>query len=313
MARDLYEVLGVKKDADEDAIRKAYKKLAGKYHPDRNPGKENEDRFKEVNAAYEVVSDKDKRALYDEFGEESTKQGFDAERARMMRNFGGGRGGGGRGAGRGGSVSFQDIFGGGAGDFGDSFGDIFGQRVGGARGRARRAPDTEAQVTIDFVSALKGTMVELSSADGRDPVTVRIPPGAADGSRLRIAGQGVKIQGAPPGDILLTVHVAPHAHFKREGDDLHLDLPITVVEAYEGAKVRVPTPDGDVTMKVPPRTQSGQVTRLRGKGVSRRGKNAGDLYVRFQVTVPKSDAPEVAQAIEALREHVEDPRGDIKL
>ncbi|HTJ81634.1 MAG TPA: DnaJ C-terminal domain-containing protein, partial [Polyangiaceae bacterium] len=269
MARDLYDVLGVTKDADEDAIRKAYRKLAAKYHPDRNPGKENEDRFKEINAAYEVVSDKDKRALYDEFGEESTKQGFDAERARMMKNFSrrGGRGGGG------GSVSFQDIFGGGAGDFGDAFGDLFG-RAGGPRQRApRRAPDMEAQVQIDFVSALKGTMVELSSPDGEEPVKVRIPPGAADGSRLRIPGQGAKIPGAHPGDLLLTVHVTPHPFFKREGDDLHLELPISIVEAYEGAKVRIPTPEGDVTLKVPPRTQSGQMARLRGKGVARKGKS----------------------------------------
>ncbi len=313
MARDLYDVLGVAKDADEDTVRKSYRKLAAKFHPDRNPGKENEDRFKEINAAYEVLSNKDKRTLYDEFGDESTRQGFDADRARAMKNFS--RRGGGR-AGGGGSVSFQDIFGGGAGDFGDVFGDFFTRQQGGAPGgrRApRRAPDMEAQVEIDFISSLKGTMVELAPSDGGEAVTVRIPPGASDGSRLRIPGQGAKIPGAQPGDLLLTVHVRPHPIYRREGDDLHLDLPVTLVEAYEGAKVRLPTPEGDVTLKVPAKTQSGQITRLRGKGVARKGKPPGDLYVRFMITIPTETTPEVVEAIEALRKHVTDPRGAIKL
>jgi curved DNA-binding protein len=309
MARDLYDVLGVAKDADEDVVRKSYRKLAAKFHPDRNPGKENEDRFKEITAAYEILSNKDKRTLYDEFGEESTRQGFDAERARAMRNFG--RRGAGRGGG-GGSVSFQDIFGGGAGDFGD----IVTRQQGGAPGARRgprRAPDMEAQVEIDFVSSIRGTMVELAPSDGGEAVTVRIPPGASDGSRLRIAGQGAKIPGAHPGDLLLTVHVRPHPIYKREGDDLHLDLPVTLVEAYEGAKVRVPTPEGDVTLKVPAKTQSGQIMRLRGKGVARKGKPPGDLYVRFLITIPTDETPEVVEAIETLRKHLGDPRGAIKL
>lgn len=308
MARDLYEVLGVPKTADADAIKKAFRKLAAKHHPDRNPGKQNEDRFKEVNRANEILSDKDKRALYDEFGEDSLRQGFDADQVRMARNFGGGRV---RGQG-GGSVSFQDIFGGGAGDFGDVFGEMF-SRQQGRQARPRRSPDMQAEVTIDFVSALKGTTVELRSTNGGEPVTVRVPAGVSDGGKLRIAGQGANVPGAQPGDLLLTVKVAEHPFFKRDGDDLRLDLPITVVEAYEGAKVRVPTPDGDVTLKVQPRTQSGQVTRLRGKGVAKRGKSPGDLYVRFLVRVPDSDAPEVANAMAALREHETDPRGDLKL
>jgi curved DNA-binding protein len=228
-----------------------------------------------------------------------------------MRNYarGGGMGGGPGGV-RGRSVSFQDIFGGGTGDFGDIFGD-FVTRQGG-RPRQRKAPDMEAEVTIDFVSALKGTEVQLRS-DGGEAVTVRIPAGVSDGGRVRIAGQGGKIPGAEPGDLLLTVKVRPHQHFRREGEDLHLDLPVTLIEAYEGAKVRVPTPDGEVSLKVPAHTQSGNVARLRGKGVQRKGKPPGDLYVRFLIQIPTSDEPDVKKAIESLRDSIPDPRVGISL
>lgn len=320
MARDPYETLGVPKTADEGAIRKAFRKLAAKYHPDRNPGKDAEAKFKEINSANEILSDKDKRKLYDEFGEESLRQGFDANHAKAVRDFrrrGGGAGGmpGGGPAG-GGSVNFQDIFGGGSGDFGDMFGDLFGGRAGGAPGGGqrqrtpRKAPDVEAEVTVDFVSAIRGSTVELSRANG-DTVTVRIPAGVSEGGRLRISGEGAKIPNAQPGDLLLTVRITPHPYFRREGDDLHLDLPITIVEAYEGAKVRVPTPEGEVSLKVPPKSQSGQLSRLRGRGVQRKGKPAGDLYVRFLVRVPDSDDPAVAQAIAELGKHVTDPRDGI--
>lgn len=315
MARDPYETLGVPKTADEDTIRKAFRKLAAKYHPDRNPGKDAEAKFKEINSANEVLSDKDKRKLYDEFGEDSLRQGFDANHAKAMRDFQRRGGRGGPIPGGGGSVSFQDIFGGAGGggaDFGDMFGDLFGGRGGGGtRQRTpRKAPDTEAEVTVDFVSAIRGSTVELSRANG-DTVTVRIPAGVSEGGRLRISGQGAKIPNAEPGDLLLTVRIAPHPYFRREGDDLHLDLPITIVEAYEGAKVRVPTPEGEVSLKIPPKSQSGQLSRLRGRGVQRKGKPAGDLYVRFLVRVPDSDDPAVVAAIAELGKHVTDPRDGI--
>ena len=311
MAKDLYAVLGVPRDADEETIKKAFRKLAMKFHPDKNPGKASEQRFKEVNQAHEVLSDAKKRALYDEFGDESLSQGFDADRARVIRQYGGARRGSAGAAGAaGGAGGFdvQEIFGGGAGgDFGEIFGDIFGGR---GRGRARgpmRGQDAENQVVIDFVSAVKGTTLQIQR--GNDAVTVRIPPGANEGSRLRIAGQGHPgAAGGPAGDLLLTIHVSPHPHFKREGDDLHLEVPITLAEAYRGEKIRIPTPDGEVTLKVPARTQSGQVTRLRGKGVARKGKDAGDLYVKFVVHVPTSEDPEVAEAIDALADKVPDPR-----
>jgi curved DNA-binding protein len=309
MARDLYATLGVPRNADEDTIRKAFRKLAAKYHPDKAPGAENEQRFKEINHAHEVLSDKDKRSLYDEFGEESTRPGFDAERARMMKNFGRGRGGRGQGG-----VNFQDLFGGGGntGDLGDLFGDLFGGRgPAGRPHKPRRSPDASAEVVLDFVAALQGTNVQLTRNDG-ETVTVRIPPGVADGERLRIAGQGGHVPGLEPGDLMLAVRVTPHKFFKREGDDLRLDLPITVVEAIEGAKVRVPTPHGEVALKVPPHTQSGQVSRLRGKGVHRKGREPGDLYVTFLVRVPEQEHADVAKAIELLRAHQSDPRAALR-
>jgi curved DNA-binding protein len=309
MAKDLYAVLGVARDADEETIKKAFRKLAMKYHPDKSPGKASEQKFKDVNQAHEVLSDAKKRALYDEFGEESLSQGFDPERARLIRQYGGrvGRGG----AGPGGGMNPEEIFGGAGaqGDLGDIFGDLFNRSRGGGRGprRAVRGQDVESSVTVDFVSAVKGTSLQLQR--GEETVNVRVPPGAGEGSRLRIPGQGGEGHGGgPPGDLLLTVHVTPHPHFKREGDDLYLDLPVTLGEAYRGEKVRIPTPDGEVTLKVPARTQSGNVTRLRGKGVARKGKEPGDLYVKFIVHVPTSDEPEVAKAVEVLAPTVPDPR-----
>ncbi|MGK3989966.1 J domain-containing protein [Sorangium sp. So ce136] len=323
MARDLYSVLGVSRDADEDAIKKAFRKLAMKYHPDKSPGKANEQKFKEINQAHEVLSDKAKRALYDEFGEESLSQNFDPERARAYRRYANARAPGG---GRGGPANFdvQEIFGnaaGGGGDFSDILGDLFGRARGGGGGGAgrrgqpmrSRGGDVEQDLTIDFVSAVRGTTLQLQRADEPEPVTVRVPPGAAEGSRLRIRGQGGPgVGGGEAGDLLLNIHVTPHPFFKREGDDLHLDVPVTLGEAYRGEKIRIPTPDGEVTLKIPARTQTGQVIRLRGKGIARKGKEPGDLYVKFLVHVPTVDDPEVAKAIDLLDGKVDAPRGDLR-
>lgn len=311
MARDLYSVLGVAKDADEDAIKKAFRKLAVQYHPDKNPGKASEAKFKEINQAYEVLSDKGKRALYDEFGEQSLQQGFDPERARFVRQYGGGRGPRPGGAG-GPGFNVQEIFGGGA-DMGDLFGnigDLFGRR--GGPGRARKGQDVEAEVTIDFVSAIKGTMIDIRP-EGGETKTIRIPAGASEGSRIRVAGQGGPGMGnAPPGDVIITIHVTPHPLFQRDGDDLKVEVPISVHEAYAGGKIRVPTPDGEVTLKVPPRAQSGQQVRLKGKGVARKGKEPGDLYVRFLIRIPTGDDPALEKAAEALDLPGDELRKDLR-
>jgi len=314
MAEDLYAVLGVQKSADAESIKKAYRKLAKDLHPDKNPGnKQAEAKFKAVNHAYEVLSNAERRNLYDEFGEEGLREGFNAEQARAYKSWAS-QGGGGRVRTQGGTVNIEDLFGGQVsadGGFGDVFGDLFGRQ------RGRRGPmpgqDVESEITVDFVSAVRGTTLELRTEMSPTPVTVRIPPGAAEGSRVRIAGQGAPSpNGGPRGDLILTIHVKPHPHFRREGDDLHLDLPLALHEAYFGAKVRVPTFDGSVTLKVPERTQGGTVMRVRGKGVTRKGHSPGDLYVHFQVRIPTGNGADLTSIFEKLAEHQkEDPRKDI--
>jgi len=191
---------------------------------------------------------------------------------------------------------FEDIFGGAAagGGIGDIFGDLFG---GGGRRRQRKSPDIESEVTIEFVSAVKGAELELQ-VQGR-AVKVRIPKGADNGDKLRVKGGGGGHPGAAPGDLILVLKVRRHPHFERDGLDLTLPLPLSVGEAFGGAKVEVPTIEGSVTLKVPPFTQSGQLLRLRGKGVSR-GQKTGDLYVRFQIQIPKEDSEELKKASELL-------------
>jgi curved DNA-binding protein len=319
MAEDLYGVLGVSKGADADAVKKAYRKLAKELHPDKNPGnKQAEARIKRVNHAFDVLGDAKKRSIYDEFGEDGLREGFEPERARAYRQWSSQQGRGGT-RGREG-VRLEDLFGGtvsGGGGTVDGFTDMFGDLFtrGGRRRGPTPGPDYQSRVTIDFASAIRGATLEIHPHDSKSPVTVRVPPGAANGSRVRIAGQGgPSTNGGPNGDLLLDVEVTPHPYFRREGDDLHLELPITIAEAYRGAKVRVPTFTGDVTLKVPERAQSGQVLRLKGKGVTRKGHPTGDLYVHFLVHVPASGAPEVAALIDKLAEHQkEDPRRDIKV
>ncbi len=322
MADDLYSVLGVPRSADASTIKKAYRKLAGQLHPDKNPGNAGaEKRFKEVNHAYDVLGDAKKRKLYDEFGEEGLREGFDAERGRAYRDWAARQGAGGASRGEGGGQTFdlEDLLGGGAGaggagGFGDLFGDLMG-RSRRSRGPAKGA-DLESEITIDLASALTGATLELHPQGARGaPVTVRTPAGASEGSRVRIAGQGAPSpSGGPRGDLVLTIHVTPHPQFRREGDDLHVDLPLTIAEAYTGTKVKVPTLGGAVTLKVPERTQSGSVLRLRGKGVARKGRVAGDLYVHFLVQIPTVDSDELRQLIDGIAKfQTEDPRAEIHL
>jgi curved DNA-binding protein len=332
MARDFYSVLGVSRGASADEIKKSYRKLAGKLHPDKNPGnKSAEEKFKEVNRAYEALSDQKKRALYDEFGEDALREGFDPDRMRQYRTWteqqragDGGRGGG---AASGVPFDLEDFLrnsgvndggfssAGGQSGVGDLFGDLFGGRRR-PRGPARGA-DQESEITIDFSSAVKGGTFTMRIGDAGE-ITVRIPPGADEGSRVRIPGQGAPgPRGGTRGDLILRIHVRPHPFFRREGEDLHLDLPVTPGEAYRGAKIKVPTPDGQVSLKVPAHTQSGQVARLKGKGVVKKrpsGDQArGDLYVHFQVQLPTAETGEVSSAVETLDKAFEgDPRAPIQ-
>jgi curved DNA-binding protein len=175
--------------------------------------------------------------------------------------------------------------------------------------------DYESEVHIDFLASVRGTTVDLRLPGNPVPVTVRIPAGASEGTRVRVQGQGgPSPNGGPNGDLMLLIHVEPHKYFRREADDLHLDLPITLSEAYLGAKVRVPTIEGAVQLKVPEHTQTGSVVRLRGKGIQRKGKEPGDLYVHFIVRAPTGTSDEVVRLVKELSEHeTEDVRAGIVL
>jgi len=313
--RDLYEVLGVAKDASTDTVRKAYRKLARKYHPDVNPGDdEAEKRFKEVAAAYDVLSDDEKRKAYDEFGFDSLQSGFDPEKARAYQQWQQGRRRTGYGDG-GFDVGGFGGFGGGVADMGD-MGDFFNRMRQQQARRPRRGGDVHASLQVDLATAMKGTQVAVevpATGGGSRSVQVRIPPGAADGDSLRIRGKGAPgMNGGPAGDLLIEVGVKAHPVFTRDGLDLRVDLPVTLHEAYAGAKVPVPTMDGEVTMTIPAGAQSGQTLRLKGKGVSR-GKKTGNLYVTLRVVLPDPGDEALAAALkeaEALYEG--DVRKEVK-
>lgn len=287
-----YAVLGVPRDADADTVKKAFRKLAKQHHPDRNEGSaEAERKFKEINRAFEILSDPEKRAAYDQFGARSLEPGFDAGAARawQQRGSAGPRGG----------------FDGAGFDMEDLLGSLFG---GGGRAAPGRggfggfSADARADLEVDFRTAALGGERELRFADGR-ALTVRIPPGIRDQETLRLAGQAGSTGRGPAGDLLLTVHVAAHPVFRREGEDLHVDLPVTVGEAVRGAMVEVPTLDGPVRLRVPPGTQTDRKLRLKGKGITRRGQAPGDLYARVVVVLPEAvNSDRLEQALRTLDE-----------
>lgn len=327
--KDLYTTLGVEKSADAAEIKRAFRKLTQQYHPDKNPGdKKAEDKFKEVSAAYEVLSDADKRKNYDEFGDISLTQGFDADRARAYASAT--RGGGGRRTrgGAPGGMPFDESFFSNVGDArGTDFNDLLSQLFGGGRvvdpfaqgGRGRRpvsqrGHDIEGEITIDFADMLRGSVVPLrieSQSGGARTLDVKVPAGIADGGKLRLRGQGGG--GDPAGDILLTVKVNPHPRLKRDGLNLQLSLPITALEAYRGGPVDVPTPaGGKVTLKLKPGSQNGQTLRLKGKGIAPAGQDPGDLLITLDVRLPAPGDEPLLAALERLQQD-EDPRADLEL
>jgi curved DNA-binding protein len=330
--RDYYGVLGVPRTATATEIRKAYRELARKYHPDKNPGnKAAEERFKEVGQARDVLLNDKKRSLYDEFGETGLREGFNPDAYRQYRAYsGGGRAGGGRSPFGGRGPTIEDLFSGfrggggeqgGFGGFG-GFGDVgqaggFEELLNRAAQRRQGAaaqpkPDLVSDLTLGFIDALTGVerQIELhmpGSAQTRE-LKVRVPPGVKDGGQIRLRGQGLD-----GGDLVLRIHVEEHAFLRREDDDLHMALPITVGEAFRGAKINVPTPSGEVTLSVPKGVKSGAKLRLRGKGVAH-GKETGDLIVTLQIRLPdRSDeqASRVIDELEAL--YGAGPRADLKL
>lgn len=306
--KDFYAILGVDKKASQADIKKAYRKLAQRYHPDNNPGdKSAEEKFKEIAEAHDILSDPKKRAEYD--------------RLREMLASGGGFGGFGRAAGGSRNVridDFGDLFGGGGVGFDDIFGGLFG---GGGGAGFRRTPskgaDIEAQITISFEDALKGATVELRVPPGgvsaSRTIKARIPPMVKDGDRIRLAGKGSPgSDGGPAGDLYVKVNVRPHPLFGRKDRDVTLQLPITFSEAALGAEIPVPTLNGKaVKLKIPPGTPAGKTFRIRGKAGSDGAK--GDLLVTVQVAVPPKLSKEEKELVRRLGEIVRDsPREEIE-
>jgi curved DNA-binding protein len=317
--RDLYEILGVPRKSTGDEIKRAYRKLARKYHPDMNPGnKASEEKFKEVTAAFEVLSDEKRRKLYDEFGPDALRSGFDEKRAEEYRRWKG------EGAPAGGMPfdfgDYERVHVGDYGtfDFGTIFGDLFGGGAGGARGRGRgRVPATgahaEAEVLIDLKDAVLGAEHDLR-IDGRT-LRVKIPAGVTDGAQIRLAGQGVAgAHGGRSGDLYLTVRLREHPLLRRDGKDLYLDLPLTVPEAVNGAELELPTFEGPVRLRVPAGAETGMKLRLRGKGLPElRGGARGDLYAVVQLVLPEESEAlrKAVKPLEAL--YKSDPRRGISL
>src|SRR3972149_5047153 len=277
--RDYYQILGVERDADDKAINRAYRRLAVQFHPDKNPGdKRAEDRFKEINEAYEVLGDRAKRAKYDRLG--SSYQAW--QRGGVPGGFDwsqwmGGAPGGVR-------VEVGDLEGLFGGGFSDFFQAIFGEMAGTAAARAR-GRDMEQRLAISLAEAFHGTPRHLRH-DGRN-LELKIPAGAGSGTRVRVAGQGESGRGTA-GDLYLVIDVADDPRFTRDGDDLLAEFEIDLYTAVLGGEARAPTPAGPVVLKIPPGSQPGQTFRLKGRGMPgmRKPGQKGDLYARVKVAIP---------------------------
>lgn len=340
-SKNYYEILGVKKDASEADIKKAYRKLARKYHPDVNQGNTAaEAKFKEISEAYAVLSDKDKREQYDlgdtqgfPFGQ-GAGPGAGAGGFDFSQFMGGSRGARGR-ASTGGPTDFRDIF-----------SDLFGGGGGGGGGFGQTMPqrgsDVEAEVTIDFREAIQGTEMLLSIPRQKECPTcrglghvgnnvctscrgtgviastessrVKLPQGVSDGQRVRLRGKGsAGLHGGASGDLIVRVHVRAHPFFERRGDDIHTEVPITFGEAVKGAEIEVPTIHGPVRARIPAGTQAGQTFRLSGKGIGRAKGKPGDHYYRVQIAVPKTLDSEGEKAVDTIeKQYEQNPRASLK-
>lgn len=295
MARDYYDILGVNKSANEKEIKQAFRKLAKKYHPDANPNDpQAEAKFKELNEAYEVLSDAEKRAQYDRFGSvyPGGFPGGNGSQGYTHVEFNG--------------DSFSDIFEslfGGMGGFGRTSRYNSTVREGRGAGRAVPGRDLEQPVTISLYEAYHGTSRRVTKGDRT--VTVNIPAGARTGTKVRVAGEGeAGMMGGPAGDLYLVVEVAPDPTYERDGDDLHTDVKVDMFTAMLGGEVEVPTLAGNVRLNIPPGTQSGRKFRLTGKGMPRlKQKNEyGNLYARILITVPTHLNDEQRKLVEQLRD-----------
>jgi DnaJ-class molecular chaperone len=327
--RDYYEVLGIPRTAAADEIRKAHRKLVRQHHPDVNKNNpKSEEKFKEVQEAYDVLSDDTKRKNYDQFGHAGVDAGAGGgggdpfEAFRRAQQSGRAPGPGRWQAGP--NVSVEDFDLNGEGNFAGIFEQFFGGGGGRAgraqqgRTRGRPAPqrgeDIEYPVTLTFAQAARGMTLPLQiNRDGKlETIDIKIPAGVKDGSRVRIKGRGQQVIGGETGDLFIITKVMPHPYFRRDDLDIYLDLPISMYEAILGAKVDVPTLDGNVTLTIPPGTNGGSKLRIKGRGVERGGEK-GDQYVITRITVPKVLDEASRQLLQQLQQkNPLDARADVK-
>lgn len=281
--RDPYQVLGVSKTASADEIKKKYRQLAKKLHPDLNPGNaEAAAKFKDVSAAYDLLSDAQKRARFDRG--EIDASGAERPDRQYYRAYADSA----EGAKYGGSFEGEDLF-----------ADLFGRARGGREFKIR-GTDVSYVMPVEFLEAAAGAKKRVTMADG-SVLDVNIPPGTEDRQTLRLKGQGQPgFGGAPAGDAYIEVHIQPHAFFTRKDNDVHVELPVSLAEAVLGGRITVPTIDGDVAMTIPKGANTGTTLRLKGRGiVDRKSKQRGDEYVKLKVVLPEGEDPELARFVES--------------
>jgi DnaJ-class molecular chaperone len=301
--KDPYELLGVSRDASQADIKKTYRALAKKLHPDVNPGdKSVEHHFKEVTAAYDLLSDEERRRQYDSgmIGADGTAQNPFRQQQR-----------------RGAASGFD--FGAGGVNIDDLFSDLFGRGKQGQGQQQHRAHKPKGQdltytTTVSFLDAMRGGRQRVSLFSGKT-LDVNLPPGTEDGQRLRMKGQGMPgPAGGVAGDAFVEVHIEPHPFMRREGMDIHLDLPITLHEAVLGGKVKAPTIDGPVNATVPPGSSGGTVLRLKGRGImTPKGGRRGDQFVKLRIVLPEGGGEELAEFLKSWEPKDYDPRKKLKL
>ncbi len=309
--RDPYEVLGVSRTASESEIKSAFRKLAKKHHPDQSKDPHAKEHFGEVNAAYEIVGDKDKRRQFDrgEIGADGKPrfQGFEGfargaqpgggAGGRTFRWSGGGPGGGGFGGMNNGEFSADDIL----SDILGGLGRGGGGMRGGGRHQAQRGQDVTATAAVTLEQIVHGEKVRVDLPTGRT-VEIAVPVGTHSGQTIRLKGQGQPGPHGQPGDALVTIDFVPHPLFRVDGDSLRREVAVTLDEAVLGAKVRVPTLDGPVTLAVPPRSSGGRALRLKGKGLPRSGGGRGDLLVTLKIVLPEGGDAELEALMKKWRE-----------